>query len=359
MHTVFSHIVQKRLSQATEDVATDALSFILDSSEPARSGMMKLLRGIVADLPALQFRTQQTEGSIRPDLWGLEGIDPRVFIENKFWAGLTDNQPDSYLQQLASYRQPSLLLFVAPAAREHTLWRELSRRLADAGVPVAEHDAAPGIARAVVTELGPVLALTSWTNVLSALEHEVADDPRTKGDLAQLRALCDAADVDAFAPVSMEELTDQRTPALVLQLGSIVQAAVDLAVTENALDVTRLMPQASWERVGRYAKVLGGPGVGVWVGIHLGLWKSHGETPLWLLFSEGEFGRASQVRPLVEPWAAGRGILTTSFGGDFAVALDVPAGEEKPAVVRSLVDDIKAIASVLDTLPSEGWAPKE
>jgi hypothetical protein len=58
MATVFNHIVQKRLSQVNEDVATDALAFILGSSEPARAGMMKFLGGLAPGLPSLQFRTQ-------------------------------------------------------------------------------------------------------------------------------------------------------------------------------------------------------------------------------------------------------------------------------------------------------------
>ena len=66
MQTVFSHIVQKRFSQENEDVATDALAFILHSSESARNGMMKLLRGVAPNMPGLRFRTQQTEGSIAP-----------------------------------------------------------------------------------------------------------------------------------------------------------------------------------------------------------------------------------------------------------------------------------------------------
>jgi hypothetical protein len=123
MQTVFSHIVQKRFSQMNEDVATDALAFILNSSETARNGMLKLLRGIVPILPALRFQSQQTEGSIRPDLWGFDETEPHVYIENKFWAGLTDNQPISYLRQLAEYPQPTLLLVVVPDAREQTMWR--------------------------------------------------------------------------------------------------------------------------------------------------------------------------------------------------------------------------------------------
>ncbi len=31
MHTVFSHIIQKRFSQVNEDMATDALAYVLES----------------------------------------------------------------------------------------------------------------------------------------------------------------------------------------------------------------------------------------------------------------------------------------------------------------------------------------
>lgn len=351
MQTVFSHIIQKRFSQMNEDVATDALAYVLESSDAARRGMTKLLRGIIPDLPSLRFQTQQTEGAIRPDMWGFADTEARVFVENKFWAGLTDNQPVSYLEQLAAYSQPTVLLVVAPAAREHTLWRELSRRLHDSKISVSECETTAGVARSVATQLGPILALTSWTNVLSVLEHEAVDDPHARGDLVQLRALCDAADNDAFTPVSMVELSDQRTPAFILQLSSIVQAAVDLAVTENVLSITKLKPQASWDRIGRYARVSGEQGAGAWLGIHFGLWKSHVVTPLWVLFSQSEFGRAQDVRLLIEPWASRKRILTATNNHYFAIALDIPAGEEKAGVVRSLVDDIKEIASALQSLP--------
>lgn len=353
MHTIFSYIIQKRFSQVNEDVATDALAYLLESSDAARRGMMKLLRGIIPDLPSLRFTTQQTEGAIRPDMWGLADHEPRVFVENKFWAGLTENQPVSYVQNLAAYPQPTVLLVIAPAAREHTLWRELNRRLADAGIAASEHDAPAGVAQSAVTELGPILALTSWTSVLSVMEHEAVDDPGARGDLVQLRALCDAADIDAFTPISAEEISDQRTPAFILQLGAIVQAAVDLAVAENVLDVARLRPQASWERIGRYVKLSGGNGAGLWFGIHFALWKSHGESPLWLLFTEGEFGKAEQVRRLIEPWAARKRILTATYGTDFAIALDIAVGEESAVVVRSLADAIRAISSVLGPQPPE------
>ena len=353
MSTVFSHIIQKRFSQVNEDVATDALAYVLESSEAARSGMTKLLRGIHPDLPPLRFKTQQAEGAIRPDMWGFADAKPCVFVENKFWAGLTDNQPVSYLKQLATYSQPTVLLVVAPAAREQTLWRELSRRLRDAGISMSQQDAPAGVAYSVVTQLGPMLALTSWTNILSILEHEAVDDHAARGDLVQLRALCDSADADAFAPVSQCEMSDQRTPAFVLQLSLIVQSAVDLAVTEKAVFIGGLRPQASWDRIGRYVRLSSQStgGAGAWFGVHFDLWKTHGTTPLWLVFSDGDFGRGQEVRPLIESWATQIGILTVATDHDVAVALEIHVGEEKAGVVRSLADDLKAVTAALEALP--------
>ncbi len=66
MQTGFSHVVQKRLSQENENVATEALSFVLQSHELAHNGMMKLLRGIDPQMPRLWFRTQQAEGKESP-----------------------------------------------------------------------------------------------------------------------------------------------------------------------------------------------------------------------------------------------------------------------------------------------------
>ena len=351
MKTVFSHIIQKRFSQVNEDVATDALAYVLQSSQAAQRGLTKLLRGIVPDLPSLRFKTQQAEGAIRPDMWGFDDHGPRVYVENKFWAGLTDSQPVSYLKRLAAYAQPTVLLVVAPAAREHALWRELSRRLADAGISGSECDSPAGVSGMVRTELGPIIALTSWTNVLSVMEHEAVDDPAARSDLVQLRSLCDASDNEAFTPLSRQELSDQRTPALVLQLSSIVQTAVDLAVTENILSVTATRPRANWHLIGRWALIAGNRGAGAWIGTHFVLWKQHGTTPLWLVFYESEWGRAQDVAHLVEPWAAARGILTATSSREFAIGLDVPPGEERAGVVRSLVDQLKAIATVLAALP--------
>jgi hypothetical protein len=348
--TVFSHIVQKCLSQEYENVATEALVFALHSSEKTRNGMMKLLRGIEPSIPALWFRTQQTEGGNQPDMVGYDEYGTHVFVENKFWAGLTENQPVGYLNQLAKSTQPSVLLVVGPDAREHTLWRELKTRLDNAGISATNRETATGIVHSIKTEIGPILALTSWTRLLSALELEVMDDRRAISDLLQLRALCDAVDSDSFAPISSEQVTNQQTPAFLIQLTEIVQASVDLAVTEGILSIKRLLPQASWDRIGRYARFSSEQGIGTWFGIDFGLWKKHGVTPLWLFFGQDEFSRADEVRSLIGPWAAKEGIFTTSWDDSFVIAVDIAISEDKDEVVRSVVTRLKAIGVQLQKL---------
>lgn len=357
MNTVFSYIVQKRLSQENENVATEALAFILDSSERGRSGLMKLLRGIAPDLPALRFRTQQTEDSARPDMWGLDGDTPRVFIEFKFWAGLTEQQPVKYLSLLTGYPSPTVLLVVVPAARLDTVWRELKHRLASANVLTSRRDASVSVPYAVAADSGPILAITSWAKVLSAVEAEladgIADDMSAKSDLRQLRALCDAADLDAATPFSSTDLTDQTIPAFVLQLSSVVQLAVALGVSEGVLSLKGALPMANWERAGRYFSFAATKGFGAWFGTDFRRWRERGSTPLWLVFAATTFGRANDAREVLEPWAERHGLeCSVAADGSFGVGIDVIPGEEQDAVVRGITNRLADIGTELSRLPA-------
>lgn len=186
MSSVFSHIVQKRFTQINEDIATDALAFVLQSSEDARNGIKKPLRGILRELPPLYFLTQQVESTIRSDMWGFDGGVPHMFLENKFWAGLTDNQPISYLYQLATHPHPTVVLVIALAARRQTLWFDLSRRLREAGITIDERVSVARVVQSGNTEIGTVLAISPWPAVLSALEHATVNDPAAGGGPVRL-----------------------------------------------------------------------------------------------------------------------------------------------------------------------------
>ena len=196
----------------------------------------------------------------------------------------------------------------------------------------------------------PISRTTSWTSLLSVLEHEAADDPAARGDLAQLHALCEAADDDAFLPVAAETLTDQRTPAFMLQLSSVVQDAIDRAVSAGILNLKGTMPQASAVRIGRYAYFGKERRAGVWLGLHFRLWKRHGATPVWAVFDDSDWGRGREVQARLEPWATRESVLATKDdNGSYVVALDLPAGEEKGAM--SLIHSIEPPACSMHARP--------
>jgi len=243
---------------------------------------------------------------------------------------------------------------VVPDAREQTMLRVMSHILEEKGISAIDWNGTSGsMIRSISTEIsrksGPILALTSWKKLLSFLEHEVADDARATNDLLQLKALCEAADSDAFVPISSIQVSNQRTPAFILQLNTIVQRSVELAITKRILNTTGLLPRSNWERIGRYARIYE-QGVGFWFGIHFRLWKNHGESPLWLVFDEG-WSRSLEVQPLLEPWGIKEGVTTAFENNEFAVAIDIALGEDKDEVIRKVVDRLNKIAEVLKVLP--------
>lgn len=347
MQTVFSHIIQKRLSQENENIATDALAFILNAHSSALDGLLKVLRGISPDIPNLHFRTQHTIENARPDMWGFDGDSPRVYIENKFWAGLTDNQPVKYLHHLSECQQPSILLFVVPEARQESVWRELIKRLGEAEITTSSTSDSIGIVRSVLTDSGSFLALTSWEKLLEIIESELSDDFDAVNDLHQLIALCGAANVNAFQPFSSEDLSDQRTPSLIFQIQDIVESAIEVAVTEKTIITEGLNKQINNERIGRYFffPTVNDNGFGGWVGLHFNYWKQYGFSPIWLVFATTEWGRGLTANSIMKPWCNARNI-PSAMENDFIMALDIPVNEEKDAVVRYVADRLKEIGNV-------------
>ena len=126
--TLLAHLVQK-MDRRTEDIAVEALGYILFSSPAAMRALNEMIQAAVAGIaPVIRVQTQVVGGDAsRPDLVGFdEGRQERLIVEAKFWAGLTENQPNGYLKRLPS-SGTSALLFIAPEAHLESLWTELTK----------------------------------------------------------------------------------------------------------------------------------------------------------------------------------------------------------------------------------------
>ena len=234
--------------------------------------------------------TQVSDGTLaRPNLavYDRERKE-RVLMEAKFWAGLTENQPNAYLARLPLDQRPAVLLFVAPDARLETLWPEL-RRLIEPPFdwqPVeTSHDTE--IKCALVDGATRYLVLASWRALLNRmLAFAMSSGDSIEADIRQLHALCEQQDQEAFLPLKPHELAPE-IPRRMLQFNRLVDDAVELARERDIVNTDRLNVTPRPHGYGRYLR-LGSKEADVWAGAWFGvdhtLWARRRETPLWITF---------------------------------------------------------------------------
>ena len=209
--SVLAHLTGRFVTQA-ENMATEALAYILCQHPAASDAFTAVARDFEPSLPEkLIFRTQAhgEDGAI-PDLIGADANGEPLLVEAKFWAGLTPNQPVTYLRRLPV--GSGLLLFIAPEARRELLWSELVRLSTVAGLEIGADR--PG--ETVRTVAGHTLALTSWKRALVAVRAglELAGDHDGLSDLRQLEGLTELQDREAFLPIGPGEFTSSTAQRL-------------------------------------------------------------------------------------------------------------------------------------------------
>ena len=204
----------------------------------------------------------------------------RVLLENKFWAGLTDQQPVGYLDLLDG-RPDAAVVFVAPRERIDPLWRELGRRCAaaDRAFEDEKHTQDLVFARAGST----VVAAVSWGTLLDTLES-AAEKKATRRDIAQLRGLTDRMEREGFLPFRGEELTDSWTARQLMQYFEIIQSITDEC--EHA-ETKKLYWGGTGRRYGRYFH-LPPHFKNLWLGVDFEAWRRCGVSPLWLALGVSE-----------------------------------------------------------------------
>ena len=292
-----------RFTNRTEDLAVEALGYILSRSGATTRALGELLRSGGSDAVAIgRVQTQVSDDAgTRPDLVGFDdrGAE-RVLIEAKFWAGLTDNQPNGYLERARTVDGPATVLFVAPDARVEMLWAELCRRASSVGTFTTSGEASGGAPRSAFDGEGTALMLVSWSSLLEGMSSRAhaEGDARIETDIRQLASLCERMDTEAFLPLRSDEFAP-AVPRRMLNLRQLVDEATVRAREGGFVDTYRLTVTPRPDGYGRYLRIGIERRAGVWLGISFTFWAKHRETPLWLDFSDwtsNEEVRCEEVR---------------------------------------------------------------
>ena len=321
-----------RFPGATEDIATDALQYILSKQESARTALADLLRAGGADpKPMDSFNTQRVyQRSKKPDLvaFNKEGKEV-LLVESKFWAWLTPNQPSGYLTLMMNQLSDAKnLLFVAPEASQGWLWDELCRRAKEDKFKLTDARARDGVRSTAVGSGGHRLMLTSWDTLLGRLEHNGVDKD---GDLRQLVGLCAQMDDDAPRPSGdAEELGE------VSHYEDLVKSAVQRARERGYID-TKGLGSARWQgSYGRYIKFVNAEGGQLGVA-RIGIDFDRDESPFFLWFTDNyKYFSPDRMQEI-------RGQLRGELDEGYNLTIKIPLEGAGAVVLESVVSKLKEI----------------
>ena len=336
--TLLSHIARHH-AMWREDVATDALAFILTHSTPARTAFADFLNQGATDTPAItDVRTRHTLTSgASPDLECLGDDGQRLaLVESKFWAGLTNNQPVAYWNALPA-DAPATLLFLAPAERINPggLWDELAARLTKADHPLADpvHLSYYTTTARAQDDDQRRLMLTSWKTLLDHLQQSALaqSDWQALFEIAQLQGLATSVITGSY-PSSDDNLKRLITNA--------ARRMVDTGWADRRGSGVGTA-NAYWGPFMRLA------GADAWFGINYDE-SRNSSRPLWLALRAYGKVTMAQLRCRLAAYALNEPIDWETRGGDFCIPIALSPGADNETAFNSIIDQLTRIAQLID-----------
>lgn len=339
--------LRNRFKVGPENLATEALAFILNTYPAARAAFVEHCThfgGLTTAIDRFTTQDWSAEDAAIPDLIGVSGDRSPLIIEVKFQAGLTPNQPTTYMQRLFDTEGGGLLLFLVPDSRTRPVWNELKARCQKKGWPLegetpALHAAAFGNVR---------LAVTPWSAVLNVLNLALrpVTDQRAFWELQQLRSLCEYEDQQIFEPLEASDL-DKRIARRILEYRDLIFEVVTNSLPAAGIaDPKGFGMSSSYEQLGRYFRLVG------WecsLTVNWRLWATQEhQSPIWLHISDR---RAEGYPPMMSALSTleRRGVVAD---GDLRrICIDVPVGQERDEVLKVITAQVAAVAELLPAPP--------
>ena len=346
--SVLGHVSLLMLTDRLEDIAVEALGYILSNSEDARIALQEFVRDGGANIDSLaEVQTQDVgTGLERPDIAfrNAQKVE-HLLIEAKFGAVLTENQPLGYLKRPPHDKQV-VLLFVAPERRIDSLWQELTQRVNDSEKFSAEELNALDELRSARVSGHRILMLTGWRTLLGRIAARLAPDLPIAEDIRQLQGLVDEEDYRAYQP--MPEILSIDDQERLPQLERLVYDVIESGKAYGWADTTGFNA-TRWD--GGYVRYFSIAGIPAWFGTDYQLWQKF-NSPLWFGFQQVSWATIEELRDRLEPvkekycsdYLSNEPYYTRNE--DF-VRISLPAGVEHAEAVAAIERQLRTISDLL------------
>lgn len=184
-----------------EDVATLSLQYILKQSPDLNAVFTRLVSKALQVEPGeeIHYVCQATgDNKERPDIAGISDSGKELILcEAKFYAGLTINQPNTYLDRLKKENGLGLI-FICPAARKITLWSKL--------LELCEHRKLEKNDEYCVIVDGVRMSIITWGEIIETLRFAASTlSVSSLSDIDQLDGFCRLVDETSFIPFEQED----------------------------------------------------------------------------------------------------------------------------------------------------------
>ncbi len=273
-----------RIKGSQEDVATLSLQYIVSQSSALNHEFTKILfRALHGSVGTeLNYVCQSVGEKLeRPDIAGIDANGKeQILCEAKFYAGLTANQPNGYLDRLK--KEGSFgLVFICPAARKITLWSKV--------LGLCKNSVVETVDDYCVTVDGVRMAILTWGDIIESLRHVASSEAaEALPDIYQLDGFCKLMDSEAFIPFSPDDLGPE-VARREERYYKIVDELIDHLKSDKTLHPSTKGVKATAYRQGftRSVRIRE-----YWVTVNYDreLWQnpSSAETPFWVAIRSGQ-----------------------------------------------------------------------
>lgn len=263
-----------------EDIATYSLQYLLVQSKELNRAFTKRISDVlhIDTEETLQYVCQATgksEEKERPDMAGLDSVGKELLLcEMKFYATLTANQPNTYLDRLIDADGKGLV-FVCPIARQTSLWAKLNE--------LCEERAVEEIDEHCIKVDGISLGIITWTEIIELLKQVAASVAISySADIAQLEGYCTQLDSEAFVPFSAEDLSAEMAKKGE-RYYQVIDEVIGLLCADKGHDTSKKGVKATGYRKG-YTRSLYIDGITITLNYDRDMWNNPAcvETPFWV-----------------------------------------------------------------------------
>jgi len=317
--SLLTHIANNFITEY-ENVANSSISYLLNSY-PVACNALKYTLG-VDSVPSLYMT--EVSGLLnksRPDITGLDSEGNKsVIIEGKFWANLTEHQPESYMNELSANGK---LLFLAPDKRISSLKIDINNR-------IGREDSR--------------IVICSWNEFLKSIEIENQKEHNNHltSDLYQLKELCSKMDVDGMPPLSNSDL-DPMNGRINYQLISLLDECHSKLKRWDEADFNKMQKSSTKFGHGFYFKAYGF-GCRLYFSSHKWFVRTI-QAPFWLTIQTNKFQQSQKISNALQRYDSDNSIIDENGVASFGIKL-LP-GMDKNQAINHIENEVRNVLSYL------------